>query len=147
MWWIWVLIAVAAIVAELTMSGLVFGGVAAAAVLAALVSLVLPGPIPGAVTLLAVSVIYLLTLRPVAMRMLGLHTPNRLTGPSSTSSMVGRKALVTQDITPHTGQIRIGGGDFWTARPYDGKESIPAGSTVEIALVEGLTCLVWTEAP
>ena len=145
MWWIWVLIAVAAVIGELVGSGLVFGGIAAAAAAAALVSVFVGGILPGAITLLVVSVLYLVSLRPIALRMLESHTSLALPGPSTARGLIGRKAIVTQDVTPHSGQVRVGDGEFWSARLYDGKETIPVGSLVEIALVEGLTALVWRE--
>ena len=63
---------------------------------------------------------------------------------SNVNSLVGRRGVVTVPITAAAGrgQIRIGT-EYWTARPYlDDSSDIPAGTTVEILGVEGVTALV-----
>ena len=56
--------------------------------------------------------------------------------------LIGRVGVVTREIGPHrAGQVRIGT-DPWTARAYTGDDPIPAGTAVEVMLLEGATALV-----
>ena len=145
MWWLWLVVALAAAIAEIAASGLVFGGVAGAALAAAIVAVFVPAILPEAIVFAAVSVIYLIALRPTALRFLTEHS-RPLLGSGGTSTLVGRHAVVTEEVTAHGGQVRLGKGEFWSARSYDGKDVIAVGTTIEIAYVEGLTALVWRVA-
>lgn len=143
MWWIWLLVALSAAVAEVAVSGLVFGGLAGAALAATVFALFIPGIVPGAIVFAAVSVVYLIVIRPTVFhRLTGLSQP-RLTSHGVPASLIGRRALVTEAVTSSDGQIRIGDSEFWSARAYDEKDVFPEGEEVEIVLVEGLTALVW----
>jgi membrane protein implicated in regulation of membrane protease activity len=62
--------------------------------------------------------------------------------PFMRSHIVGRRAVVTQVVDSAGGQIRIGTGEFWSARAYDAAETIPVGAAVEVMVVDGLTALV-----
>jgi membrane protein implicated in regulation of membrane protease activity len=56
--------------------------------------------------------------------------------------LVGRQALVTQDITALTpGRVRLAG-EIWTAEPYDDTLTIAAGQTVEVLEIRGATAYV-----
>jgi membrane protein implicated in regulation of membrane protease activity len=145
MWWIWLLAALVALVIEIVGSGLIFGGLALAALAAAITSAFLTGVLPGAIVFAVVSVGYLIGLRPTALRLLTGQSGLRLGSSSGPKALIGRRAVVHRQITPLAGQIRLGQGEFWSARPYDGKDVIPKGSTVEILHVEGLTALVARE--
>jgi membrane protein implicated in regulation of membrane protease activity len=79
---------------------------------------------------------------------LGLVRPNvvkRLhSGPTlqmSHQRMVGQEAVVVQEVTAHTGLIRIAG-ELWSARSYDHDQVIGVGHTVEVFEVTGATVLV-----
>ena len=61
---------------------------------------------------------------------------------SGTSALVGRTALVVEEVTAHAGQVHIGG-ELWSSRPYDETLTIPVGSTVDVMLIEGATALVY----
>lgn len=59
-------------------------------------------------------------------------------------TLVGRRGIVTQDITRErgSGQIRVGT-EYWTARPYfEDAEDVAAGTTVEVLRIEGVTAIV-----
>lgn len=63
---------------------------------------------------------------------------------SNVNTLVGRRGVVTVPITAASGrgQVRVGT-EYWTARPYmEDTSDIPAGATVEILSVEGVTALV-----
>ncbi len=56
--------------------------------------------------------------------------------------LVGKQALVTEDITGTlVGRIRLDG-EIWSALPYDDTLTIPAGATVEVLEIRGATALV-----
>jgi membrane protein implicated in regulation of membrane protease activity len=64
--------------------------------------------------------------------------------PSNAPAIIGRRGVVTIAIAEGTGargQVRIGTED-WSARPEDAGVGIPAGATVEIVGLEGVTALV-----
>ena len=79
---------------------------------------------------------------------LGLLRPNvvkRLhSGPELVlghDALVGRQALVIEEISSQGGQIKVGG-EVWTARPYDEDQVIPVGAKVDVFQIKGATALV-----
>src|SRR5687768_12727465 len=56
--------------------------------------------------------------------------------------LVGRQALVTQDISALTpGRVKLAG-EIWSAEPYDDTLTIVAGETVEVLEIRGATAFV-----
>ena len=80
----------------------------------------------------------LVVVRPIAMR--HIKQPPLLR--SGTSALVGRSAIVVEEVSAHAGQVRIGG-ELWSSRPYDETLTIPVGSTVDVFQIEGATALVY----
>src|ERR1700691_1862110 len=76
--------------------------------------------------------------RPIAMRHIK-QPPLLRTG---TAALVGRTAIVLEEVTEHTGRIRIGG-EEWSSRPYDESLVIPVGAKVDVMQIEGATALVY----
>jgi len=56
-------------------------------------------------------------------------------------ALVGRQALVIEEISSQGGQIKVGG-EVWTARPYDEDQVIPVGAKVDVFQIKGATALV-----
>jgi len=56
-------------------------------------------------------------------------------------ALVGRQALVIEEISSQGGQIKVGG-EVWTARPYDEDQVIPVGARVDVFQIKGATALV-----
>jgi membrane protein implicated in regulation of membrane protease activity len=78
--------------------------------------------------------------RPLVKRQLRpRHGPQHRFG---VAALVGRQARVVQEVTGHTGRVRIGG-EEWSARAYDDTLVIPAGATVDVIEIEGATALVY----
>jgi membrane protein implicated in regulation of membrane protease activity len=50
--------------------------------------------------------------------------------------------VVTRRVDANGGQIRIGEGEFWSARAFDPADVMEPGAPVEVVLVDGLTALV-----
>jgi membrane protein implicated in regulation of membrane protease activity len=80
----------------------------------------------------------LVFVRPSVVRRLH-QGPELTTGPAA---LVGRTALVTEEITAHAGQVKLAG-EIWTARPYDESLVIPPGSTVDVFEIKGATAVVY----
>jgi|SRR5947209_7067523 len=139
--WIWVIIAVVAGIVELLGTDLFLAAVAVGAVITAVSALALPLvlqlPIFAVVALLGISVV-----RPPVKRALGIHEPQELRGPIHQTQIEGRRGIVTQRVTGGGGQIRIGQGDFWSARSFDPDQEIEVGTPVDVLLVDGITALV-----
>jgi membrane protein implicated in regulation of membrane protease activity len=56
--------------------------------------------------------------------------------------LVGRQALVTEDVTSmNPGRVKLAG-EIWSAEPYDDSLTIKAGETVEVLAMKGATVFV-----
>ncbi len=56
--------------------------------------------------------------------------------------LVGRQAMVTEDVTSLApGRVKLAG-EIWTAQPYDDSLTIKAGETVEVYAIKGATVFV-----
>jgi membrane protein implicated in regulation of membrane protease activity len=137
-WIIWLIIAAVLGVAEMLTATLAFGLVAIAALVAAVAGAVGGGaPVQFGAFVLA-SALGLGMVRPFAMRHIR-QPPMLRTG---TAALVGRSAIVLDEVSDHGGRVRIGG-DIWSARPYDETLIIPAGAKVDVLQIEGATALVY----
>jgi membrane protein implicated in regulation of membrane protease activity len=61
---------------------------------------------------------------------------------TGTAALVGRTAIVLEEVSAQGGRVRIGA-DVWTSRPYDETLVIPAGTSVDVLQIEGATALVY----
>jgi len=128
---VWVTLAIAAAILEVTIPhfGVVFVAVAALpAALAAYFGLGLAAQLTVFVVVLALS---LMILRPRLMAR--LDAPGV---PSRTDALIGREGVVTHDIetTVGAGRVNVRGQD-WAARA---PESIPAGTRVRVVGADGI---------
>ena len=76
--------------------------------------------------------------RPIALRHLK-QPPALRTG---TAALVGRSAIVLEEVTEHSGRVRIDGQE-WTSRAYDESLVIPVGTKVDVMQISGATALVY----
>ncbi len=137
-WIIWLIVAGVLGVAELLTTTLAFGLIAIAAVVAAVVGVFVPElPLQLAAFVVAAGA-GLGVVRPIAMRHIK-QPPLLRTG---TAALVGRSAIVLEEVTEHTGRIRIGG-EVWSSRPYDDSLVIPVGAKVDVMQIDGVTALVY----
>jgi membrane protein implicated in regulation of membrane protease activity len=130
-WIIWLIVAAVLGVAEVMTATLAFGLIAVAALVGAGV-----GAAGGNVALQFGA--FVLVVRPFALRHVKQPPPLR----TGTAALVGRSAYVLDEITAHSGRVRIGG-EEWSARPYDETLTIPAGVTVDVLQIEGAMALVY----
>ncbi len=89
---------------------------------------------------IAASVLSMIVLRPALLNRLALAGSEPYKGPGS---IEGRKAVVTEPIEPgETGMVKIGNGEFWTARALYTGGRIEPGARVRVLGKEKLTALV-----
>lgn len=134
---VWLVLLVAFAAAEAITVGLTSIWFAAGA-LAALVAALLGGPLWVQITLfLAVSLLCLAAVRPLAKRLL-----NDRVEPTNADRVIGAQAQVTEDVDNIHGKgavvIR---GVTWSARSQDGGP-IPAGTMVRVLRIEGVKVFV-----
>ena len=126
-WIVWLIVAAVLGVAELLTTTLAFGLIAVAAVVAA--------ARVGELLEVAAGLGFV---RPIAIR--HIKQPPALR--SGTAALVGRSAIVLEQVTEHGGRIRIGG-EEWSSRAYDESLVIPVGTKVDVMQIDGATALVY----
>jgi membrane protein implicated in regulation of membrane protease activity len=137
-WIIWLIVAAVLGVAELLTVTLALGLLAVSAVIAAGVAAAGLG-VPFEIGAFALSaVVGLGVIRPVAMRHIK-QPPLLRTG---VAALVGRTAIVVEEVSEHAGRVRIGG-EEWSSRAYDETLVIPVGAKVDVMQIEGVTALVY----
>jgi membrane protein implicated in regulation of membrane protease activity len=86
------------------------------------------------------SVLSMVILRPALLNRLALAGSEPYEGPGK---IEGRKAIVTDPIEPgESGMVKIGNGEFWTARTLYTGGRIESGVRVQVLDTDGLTALV-----
>lgn len=136
-WETWLALAMLLGVAELFSLDLILLMLAMGAVVGVLTALL---GLPVAVQVLAAvagSVAMLALVRPSVVKR--LHDGPTLV--QGHDKLVGRTAVVVDEITRESGQVRIAG-EVWTARPYDEDDVIGPGSRVDIFEIRGATVIV-----
>lgn len=141
-WIAWLIAAAVLGLVELLTVTLSFGLIAIGALVAA-VAAVAGGDLAIQLGAFAVaSAASLGLVRPIALR--HLRQPPALK--SGTAALVGRAAVVLEEVSAHGGRVRIGG-EVWSARPYDETLLIETGATVDVIKIEGATALVYPREP
>jgi membrane protein implicated in regulation of membrane protease activity len=137
-WIVWLIVAAVLGAIEIATVTLAFGVVAAGALVAAVAGAAGGGlPVQFGAFVLA-SALGLGVARPLAMRHVR-QPPLLRTG---TAALIGRTAVVVEEVTGQGGRVRIGA-DLWSSRAYDETLVIPAGTTVDVLHIEGATALVY----
>jgi membrane protein implicated in regulation of membrane protease activity len=137
-WIVWLIVAAVLGVAELLTTTLAFGLIAIAALAAAVVGAF---HLSFALQLVAFAVAAgagLGFVRPIAIKHIK-QPPALRTG---VAALVGRSAVVLEEVTEHSGRVRIDG-EEWSSRPYDDTLVIPVGTKVDVMQIKGATVLVY----
>src|ERR1700760_3820405 len=137
-WIVWLIVAAVLGVAELLTTTLAFGLIAIAAVVAAVVGgfdFGLPFQLPAFVIAAGAGIGFV---RPIALK--HIKQPPALR--PGTAALVGRSAIVLEEVTEHSGRIRIGG-EEGASRAYDESLVIPVGTKVDVMQIDGATALVY----
>ncbi len=137
-WVIWLIIAAVLGTVEVLTATLAFGLVGAAALVAALTGMAGANPEIQFGAFVLASALGLGVARPFALR--HIRQPPLLR--SGTAALIGRPAIVLEEVGAYSGRVRIGG-EEWSARSYDETQVIPAGATVDVMHIEGATALVY----
>jgi membrane protein implicated in regulation of membrane protease activity len=138
-WIVWLIVAAVLGVAELLTMTFAFGLIAVAAVVAAVVGAFhLDLGIQLAAFVVAAGA-GLGVVRPIAIRHIK-QPPALRTG---AAALVGRSAIVSEEVNEHSGRVRIDG-EEWSSRPYlDDSLVIPVGTKVDVMQIKGATALVY----
>jgi len=136
-WLVWLVVAVVLGIAELLTVTIDLGLIAVAALAGAGAAAAGLGAGWQFGAFAVVAALGLLLVRPYAKRRLRRGPVLR----SGTAGLVGREALVLDEVNRDQGLVRIGG-EEWTARPYDPDVVIVAGTAVDVLAIEGATALV-----
>ena len=138
-WVIWVIAACAFAAGEIATTSFFLGPFAVGAAVAAVLAALGVGWVLSAIVFLAVSVLVLLTLRPVARR----HLRSGPTLKTGTAALVGRTAIVLERVSNDeaVGCVRLDG-EVWTARAYDDDRIIDPGEKVHVIEIRGATAMV-----
>ncbi|MFF7767346.1 NfeD family protein [Streptomyces massasporeus] len=137
-WFAWLLAAAALGVAEFFTLTLVFGLLAGAAVVAAVVAGVGIGVVGQFVALGVAAAAGLVVVRPVALRQMAQQPLTR----DGSDALIGKRAEVMQEVTATRGLIKLSG-EEWTARALDESHVIPVGALVDVMEIEGATAIVY----
>ncbi len=137
-WIVWLIVAAVLGVAELVTMTLALGLIAVGALAAAGVGAAGGNGALQFGAFVVASLAGLGLARPLALR----HIKQPPVLKSGTSALVGKSAVVVEEVTAHAGKVKIGG-ELWSSRPYDETLTIPVGSTVDVFQIEGATALVY----
>ncbi|MGW1205613.1 NfeD family protein [Streptomyces cyaneofuscatus] len=137
-WLAWLLAAAALGVAEFFTLTLVFGLLAGAALVAAVVAGVGIGLLGQLVALALAAAAGLVLVRPVALRALANSPITR----EGSDALIGKRAEVVQEVTATHGLVKVSG-EEWSARALDESHVIPVGALVDVMEIEGATAVVY----
>lgn len=136
--WVWWLIAAGVLViGELLTTSLVLGMIAGGAASAAVVAALDGGPVLQVAAFAIVSLVLVLGVRPVARR--HMHTPSSIR--TGVAALVGAEAEVLEAVTGRDGRVKLSG-EIWSARAYDGQSEFAPGESVRVIEISGATALV-----
>ena len=137
-WVVWTIVAAAFTLGELHTNSFYLAPFAVGGAVAAVLAALGVGGLVAAVAFVAAAILFLLLLRPLAVRR---RSPPALR--TGAAALIGQPALVMERIANResVGTVRIGG-EVWTARAYDEEQVIAAGEQVEVVEIRGATALV-----
>jgi len=140
-WIVWLIVAAVLGVAELVTMTFALGIIAIAACVAAAVAALSLGLPFQVLAFVLGSGAGLGVVLPIARR----HVKQPPLLKTGSAALVGSKARVLEEVTVHSGRVRIGG-EEWSARAYDDTDEtlvIPVGRTVDVMEIKGATALVY----
>jgi membrane protein implicated in regulation of membrane protease activity len=138
-WVIWLIVAVVFAVGEIATLGFFLAPFAGGALAAAVVAGIGAPVLAVWAVFLAVSVVLLAALRPLARS--HRRTPAQIR--TGTAALVGASATVVERISNDDalGAVRLGG-ELWSARAFDEDEVYEPGTRVQVIDIKGATALV-----
>ncbi len=137
---VWAVVMALAFVGEILTVSFFLVFFALGAAVALVISLVADNVALEVVGFIVASLASMAILRPALVNRLSLRNGE---GYRQRKSITGRNAVVTETIEPdESGMVRVGNGEFWTARALYSGRRIEAGSKVRVLDTDGLTALV-----
>jgi len=136
-WAIWLVVAAVLIGVEVFSLTFLFGPLALAALLAALVAALGGGAVFQIIVFALAAAGSLVLLRPIALAHLRTAIPAR----TGAAALVGQSALVLERVDANAGQVKLAG-EVWSARSYDGERAFEPGERVSVLEIKGATALV-----
>jgi membrane protein implicated in regulation of membrane protease activity len=137
---VWAAVAALAFVGEILTVSFFLLFLSAGALIALLMALLGFGIVFQVVGFVVVSVLSTAILRPALLHRIFFPESE---GYESRGGIVGKSGVVTNAIEPDgSGMVRIGNGEFWTARSLYPGQRIEPGARVRVLHTEGLTALV-----
>jgi membrane protein implicated in regulation of membrane protease activity len=136
-WAIWMIVAAALVGVEVFSLTFLFGPLAVAALLAALVAAVGLGAVVQLAVFAGAAVASLAVLRPIAISHVRTAIPVR----TGTAALVGQNAIVVTRVDGNGGQVKLAG-EVWSARSYDDEQAYEPGQRVSVLEIQGATALV-----
>ncbi|MQA05928.1 MAG: NfeD family protein [Streptosporangiales bacterium] len=137
-WIVWLIAAAALGVAEFFTLTLALGLLAAAAVVAAVVAGLGAPLLLQLLAFAAAAATGLFVVRPIARR----HMTQPPLARDGSDALVGKTAVVVQEVTAARGLIRLAG-EEWSAHSLDETQVIPIGARVDVMEIEGATAVVY----
>lgn len=137
-WFLWLFAAAVLGAAEFFTLTLVFGLLAGAALVAAVVAGVGIGLLGQLVAFIAAAAAGLLVVRPVALRHMAQQPITR----EGSDALIGKRAEVIHEVTATHGLIKLSG-EEWSARAFDESLVIPVGALVDVMEIDGATAVVY----
>ena len=138
-WLLWVIAACVFGLGEMVATSFFLAPFALGAVVAAVVEVAGAGGVPAWLAFIAVSLVSLFVLRPIAVSHMRA-APQLRTG---AAALIGKRAIVLETISNREGEgcVKIDG-DVWTARAFEDDQVIERGARVEVVDIKGATALV-----
>ncbi len=137
---VWVVVAALAFVGEILTVSFFLLFLSAGALVALLMAFLGFGVALQVGGFVAVSVLSMAVLRPALVHRISFRESEKY---ESRGSIIGKSGVVTSAIEPGgSGTVRIGSGEFWTARAVYPGQSIEAGTRVRVLDTDGITALV-----
>jgi membrane protein implicated in regulation of membrane protease activity len=135
---IWLIVGLVLVVAEVLSGEFVLLMLGGGALVAAGVSLLVGGVVPGAVAFAVAASLLVFAARPALRRRLerGIEQSTM-----HTKALVGATAVVVNRVDGHGGRIKLRG-ELWSARSCDEHEVIEPGAAVTVMDIAGATALV-----
>ena len=140
MWHFWLIAAGVFFIVEIATTGFLVFWLGIGALIAMLVSFVIPNLYVQAAVFVVSSILLLFLTRPFVEKFVS----KKKAVPTNAYSIIGHNALVIKEIDPvmGTGQIKING-DTWSAKSAT-DEKIPVNTEVEILKIDGVKAVVTT---
>lgn len=144
MWLFWFLLGVGLIAFETLVAFTMYAGAIALGAFPAAIVAALDAPLEVQVAVFALgSGLSLVFVRPFAHR--HLVTPQKIR--TGVDSLIGARAKVTRAVDDDAGEVKIRGGDVWSARALAADARYEEGTDVFVHEVRGVAVLVDTTEP